>query len=195
MSERFRSYEVARKYFSMIEFVGWATIILSIIGFFVVAANSRGFGAELGMVSAFFILIFGCLSGLVCIGMAQYWRAGVDTAEYTQQMLRISRDHLEISRQGLNRSETPQSFADAVTGKPTEKKQGYAASKTASEAIQPVQPKTKGGKTHMGFVIEKKKDGYLVEGKTFETLSDAEAHIDLVLLPKKKAKHPIKTIK
>ena len=49
--------------------------------------------------------VLAVIFGLVMLVMAQMGRAGVDTAEYSQQMLQASRDHMEVSRQLVRQGE------------------------------------------------------------------------------------------
>lgn len=198
MAEKFRSYGVARSYFSFIEFTGWCIIVLSAIVSFVILSNSQGYGAQLGIVSAIGFGVVGGFLGLMCIGMAQFWRAGVDSAEYSQQMLSIARDQLTVSRQSLNaQNGQPQSFAELKPEPPIsqmnmpseleEKQTNGSASDNATKASSKIIIK------HMGHSIEKDGGKYIVEGRSFKNLEQAEKFVDLNLLPKKLAKKQVKS--
>lgn len=55
------------------------------------------------------------ITGFILVAFVQMGRATVDTAEYTQQMLKVSRDQLEVSKQGLKlQNAVPQTFAAAA---------------------------------------------------------------------------------
>ena len=101
-----RSYEAARAYYSFFGFLSWCVIVLGAIvalgALTALGQMSRSFGGSsaiglAGLIPGIAIMFAGFL-GLVTV---QIGRAGVDTAEYTQQMLAIARDQLQVSRQGL----------------------------------------------------------------------------------------------
>ena len=137
--------------------------------------------------------------GLMCIGLAQYWRAGVDTAELTQQILGVAREQLQVSQQALSAGGlSPQSFADVKVEPQIEAAKSVAKAKNDlpaehSKSVKP-KPLPKGGKEHMGHRIEEKDGVYIVEGRNFKDLSQAERFINLNLLPKKTAKKRSKSI-
>ena len=115
-----RSYEAARSVFGILEIVSWIVIAIGGLIAFValIALDEMGssFGGSpivgLAGIVPGLVIMFAGLLGLVAV---QIGRAGVDTAEYTQQMLKIARDQLEVSQQALRGHETPaNSFADAV---------------------------------------------------------------------------------
>ncbi len=55
------------------------------------------------------------ITGFILVAFVQMGRATVDTAEYTQQMLKLSRDQLEVSKQSLKvQNSAPQTFAAAT---------------------------------------------------------------------------------
>ena len=127
-----RSYEAARTYFSILGFFSWAVIVLgglvALISIAAVGEMSRSFGgssaAGLAGIVPGVAIAFAGFMGLVVV---QIGRAGVDTAEYTQQMLKIARDQLEVSRQGLSRGQTqPQSFSSKVDAPKDRPVSGYS---------------------------------------------------------------------
>lgn len=132
MSTRFRSYEAARKIFSVLEFISWAVCIIGAITFVIgltrlgsVSTDPfRGGPSPISVYGLIFSGIFMGFSGLLGAAMAQFYRAGVDTAEYTQQMLKVNRNQLEVSRQALEQNATPQSFADVVDKSDTKPRGG-----------------------------------------------------------------------
>lgn len=103
MSEQMRSYGTARSIFSLIEFVGWCVVVAGIIAGFFLADSASRYVSDGEKVLLFLMGASSSIAGLFIAGAAQSWRAGVDTAELTQQMLKVARDQLEISRQGLKR--------------------------------------------------------------------------------------------
>jgi hypothetical protein len=96
-----RSYEVARKILSFLEFCAWFVVVIGVV----IALIGAGGGSRYGGVGAGFLAMapgIGIgMAGLMLVAFVQMARATVDTAEYTQQMLKISRDQLEVSKQGL----------------------------------------------------------------------------------------------
>ena len=97
-----RSYETARSLFSFLGFCAWSVVV---IGVLVALAGAEG-GSRYGGAGAGLLAMapgFGiAILGLILVAFVQMGRANVDTAEYTQQMLKIARDQLEVSRQSLN---------------------------------------------------------------------------------------------
>lgn len=95
-----RSYEAARSLFGFLEFIFWSLVIVGILAG-LAAANvaSRGYGGG-GFLAALPGLAVALL-GLLGVAMIQNARAGVDAAEYSQQMLKVARDQLELSKQAL----------------------------------------------------------------------------------------------
>jgi hypothetical protein len=99
-----RSYEAARALFSFIAFLGWLTIIAGIMALVIGAAfagNSRMDFAFVAVVPGILITI----TGFLTVAMAQIGRAGVDSAEYAQQMLQVSRDQIDLSKQMIRQGQ------------------------------------------------------------------------------------------
>jgi hypothetical protein len=103
-----RSYEAARGLFTLIAGVAWLMIIGGVILVFVglEGANDRGrYVSEIALIMAAAPGVAVTLVGALTLAMTQMGRATVDTAEYSQQMLQLSRENLEVSRQSLRQSE------------------------------------------------------------------------------------------
>jgi len=109
-----RSYNAARALFSILAFFAWCVIALGIliaaigviIGRQLVSFEDMLFGLEaLIMALPGLLVIF---VGYLALAMAQMGRAQVDTAELTQQMLKVARDQLEVSQQGLRQGQNQQ---------------------------------------------------------------------------------------
>ncbi len=114
-----RSYEAARSLFSFLGFIAWSVVVLGVLVALVSAAGGSRFGgAGAGLLAMVPGVAIG-IAGFILVAFVQMGRATVDTAEYTQQMLKIARDQLDVSKQGLNQ------------GKVLE--QGFAALKSAPE--------------------------------------------------------------
>ena len=106
-----RSYEAARGYYSTLEFLAWGVIALGAIvafgGLVTASQVGRGFGSNastIAIVSAFVPGVGLAFVGFLGLVICQNGRAAVDTAEYSQQMLKVARDTLEVSRQALRQN-------------------------------------------------------------------------------------------
>lgn len=115
-----RSYEAARSLFSFLGFCSWCVIcvggLVAILGASAASEMSSFYGGRASGGAILSGLVPGlAVSFLGFLGLAtvQNGRATVDTAEYSQQMLKIARDQLEVSKQG-NRdlASLPKSFSD-----------------------------------------------------------------------------------
>lgn len=199
-----RSYEAARSYFSILGFLSWCVIVLGgivAIGALVaVGQASRSFGGSpmagvAGLVPGAGIMFFGFL-GLVVV---QIGRAGVDSAEYAQQSLKIAREQLEVSKQALQGGaagkggfEALQSVKDASlngTGE-SASRDGYVslipassesvsatrnAQKSIEEHVQNAAPEVF---DHRGRRVRVANGTYTYDGKEFATREAAIEHID-----------------
>jgi hypothetical protein len=103
-----RSYHAARAVFSLFSTLAWILIlggvILAVIGFArgpSISPYNPDLASTLAAIPGVLLSIF----GFVMLVLAQTGRAGVDTAEYSQQMLKASRDHMEVSQQLVRQGE------------------------------------------------------------------------------------------
>lgn len=116
-----RSYEAARGLFSFMSFAGWVIIvggvIAAIVGLSIGSQMGRyGYGRGPGP-EVLLLMLPGvgiAMVGVITLALAQIGRAGVDTAEYSQQMLQLSRDSLEVSRQSLRQNEQMRTSFEAL---------------------------------------------------------------------------------
>lgn len=116
MNEMFRSYEVARKIFSILEFVGWCVVVLGLIAGFVMVEGAGRYASDGQQFLLFLSGASGSIVGLFLVGLVQFFRSGVDSAEYAQQGLYVAREQLDVSRQLLKKQrEDRHSFADLST--------------------------------------------------------------------------------
>jgi hypothetical protein len=113
-----RSYHAARAVFTLFSTLSWIVIIaggaLAVISSGL-AMERASFGGGNEMVALMAAIPGAILSllGFVMLVLSQIGRAGVDTAEYSQQMLQASRDHMEVSRQLVRQGEKlEQGYAD-----------------------------------------------------------------------------------
>lgn len=140
-----RSYDGARALFSFLSFLAWSMVIVGVMLAFGGSAAVSQFSRSSSAIFAALPGIGVGAIGLFLIALVQNARATVDTAEYTQQMLKVARDQLEVSKQSLKQNQTaPQSY-EAVKGSGT----GDSLSKAAfadSNATAPrssIQPNIK----------------------------------------------------
>ncbi len=181
-----RSYEAARTYFSIIGFVAWVVIIIGVLVAIVGASSVGRYGVPgAGLVAMVPGVGIG-IAGFIQLAFVQMGRAQVDTAEYTQQMLKIARDQLEVSRQALNATNSaPKSFAE--TARKELPKGGFAKADFSAEAgakpsfqkpaeiVPPAHVMIEGEKLeHMGQTITFRGGMYEIGGSSFNALSHAK---------------------
>ncbi len=193
-----RSYDVARRIYSFLEFGAWATValggIVAVVMAMVSSQAQREFGYGSAGITTYMVGVLPGLgimaAGFVMIGMVQNWRAGVDTAEYTQQMLKLSRDQLEVSRQALRSgSSQPQSFADRVSGEapqavvPLVSEAPNAVPEAAPDANEDLASPSEVQKIieYHGQQIIKRDDKYFVGGVGYQNLSRAQISVEQML--------------
>jgi hypothetical protein len=190
-----RSYEAARSLFSFLAFIAWSVVVIGVIVALVGAAGASQYGGSgaglLAMVPGIGIGI----TGFILVAFNQMGRATVDTAEYTQQMLEISRGQLEVSKQGLKlQNAVPQTFAAAAeTENAREPKNSFGnqADKTSPQGrivvnLEPEQPADQ-SVIYRGKMIRDQEGKFLCKGIQFDTLLAAKEHIDsLAALPARK---------
>ncbi|WP_323768503.1 MULTISPECIES: hypothetical protein [Roseobacteraceae] len=189
-----KSYEAARGLLTFLGFLAWCGIIVGIIlaigaGAVVRQMSSFGGGGNgmAGLVAAMpgFILAF---LGFLSLALVQIGRAGVDTAEYTQQMLKIARDQLDVSRQALKQDAAlSQSFVALQQAAPPEARPAGSATYepgAASDATKPPVAAPAHGYVPGDTIIYRTKRirivdaGYEVKARTYATLEAAQAAID-----------------
>ncbi len=184
-----RSYQTARTLFSILEFGSWCAVIIGALALlygFSNANQGREFGFAIGAATilpgAFLVM-----AGLLGAVQAQIGRAGVDTAEYSQQLLKVARDHLEISRQGLRRENSPPNTFTAVIerGKAGARQEPtLTSSRQSREGAKPddMQPDTD-RIFYRGKEILKVNGSYLYKGIPFKSRMVAESYIDSFASP------------
>ena len=138
-----RSYEAARSLFSFLGFCAWVVIIIGVIAALVGASavgQMGGYGRGPSGLASFAGLLPGLAMsfvGFIGLALVQIGRAAVDTAEYTQQMLKIARDQLDVSKQGLNQGKAVEQGFAALKQRPEEKPAAsFADVKTEAPSIK-----------------------------------------------------------
>ncbi len=195
-----RSYHAARSLFSFLSFVAWALIVIgglmAIVGAEASQNMFRGGSALIGALPGTFIAAF----GLLMLAVTQNARASVDTAEYTQQMLKVARDQLQISQQSLKAHHTTlKSFAELTptpSGEP-EKTTSFTqvadtdpkSANTHSTHTAPLKIDQRDGRFYVGAIefqnLEMARE-YLERGRekaTLPTIDDVQVEIPQELQP------------
>ena len=179
-----RSYEAARSLFSFLGFCAWSVVVLggivALLGAGSVSQYAGGGAGLLAMVPGLGI----ALAGLLLVAFVQIGRANVDTAEYTQQMLKISRDQLDVSKQSLKQGDAFQKNYARLNKESgdTSRDKGYA--KKTAEPEKAVKPKSVPLKqieqkiAYRGYTILAKDDKFHVNKAVFEKIEFAKEHID-----------------
>ncbi len=175
MSDRLRSYDVARKTFSFLEFVGWSVVVVGIIAGFVLAESAGRYASEGQKVLLFLMGASGSLLGLFMVGAVQNWRAGVDSAEYSQQALKVAREQLEISKQSLKRQQTNSASFAAVAS--STEQQPTTSFERKEPSVTPSPITTEPGE-HRGHKIIRVGGSYRAVGDVFASHDEAMAAID-----------------
>ena len=171
-----RSYEAARGMFSFLAFVGWSAVAIGVLAAISGAQMKTGFGGSVGFVGALPGIIIAVV-GLLNIAIVQAARATVDTAEYTQQMLKIARDQLDVSKQSLKQGYEAETTYSTRTEKGVlVQSKGYAEHKAAKNP----EPNDNAPKDveYKGKLIVSFGSAYHYQGIPFEYLDQAKKYID-----------------
>jgi hypothetical protein len=137
-----RSYHAARAVFSLFSTLAWIIILAGVV--IAVLGIARGqvlnpYNPDLPRILAGIVGGLVAVFGLVMLVLAQTGRAGVDTAEYSQQMLQASRDHMEVSRQLVRQGEKlEQGYADLANKIATAASVSYAGKLPSEAGATPV---------------------------------------------------------
>lgn len=122
-----RSYEAARRSFGFIEFVARAVMLVGVLAAIGGGMTASGL-APRNVPPALFGALGAMPGGLIAlmgfygIATAQMGRSSVDSAEYAQQSLDVSRKQLEVSQQALQQSkQQATSYAELMQQRPTSK--------------------------------------------------------------------------
>lgn len=201
MSLKTSNYGAARSILGLAELLLWCGVGLGVlIAIIAAGAASRGFGAS-GLLAALPGIAVTIISFLGVV-MVQIGKAGVDSADYSYQMLGIARDQLDVSRRALQQGKAlEQGYAAVQAAKAELRVEPAAATASAtfaarrpngSEAERPVlsagrvEPQLTAPKPasdssllqYGGRDIRKEGNRYQVDGKTFDKLELAYRHIE-----------------
>ena len=121
-----RSYEAARNLFGFLGFCAWSVIVIGVVVAFMggtAASNSFRTGpAELQALLGAAPGAIVALAGFFGLALVQMGRAAVDSAEYGQQALAVSRQQLEVSREALDQGRAAAaSYAELLKRQPVAK--------------------------------------------------------------------------
>ncbi|MEH6741628.1 MAG: hypothetical protein V7695_24200 [Sulfitobacter sp.] len=180
-----RSYEAARTLFSFLAFCAWTVIIIGVLVALVGAGGASRYGGGAGLLAMVPGIGIG-LAGLLLVAFVQMGRANVDTAEYTQQMLKISRDQLDVSRQSLEQGDAFQKSYSSLNKETIDTPQnpGYASNTAKPEKAAPnleTPISNYGNKTsYNGHTISEADGIFHVDNAKFRQIEHAKEHIDLL---------------
>ncbi|MDA5095003.1 hypothetical protein O2N63_13010 [Aliiroseovarius sp. KMU-50] len=156
-------------------------ILLVLVGF-IGYGNSSSYGG-VDVLATFVLIAFGAFVsfiGLIALAVMQFGRAGVDSAEYTQQMLKISRDQLDVSRQALKQgASTPQGFADLVQDDPDTSPSHAQQAVPSDTTKEPGKPNGKAEQPE-GSLLQKERPPAQIEAPSEPVLSFADLNQDKV---------------
>jgi len=184
-----RSYEAARSLFSFLGFMAWSVIIIGVIVAFIgMGGTSRYGGGGAALLAAIPGISIG-IAGFILLAFVQMGRATVDTAEYTQQMLKIARDQLEVSQQALKgEGYKPKRYE---TIKPQEspkagfEKADFGSVAKGNDAEKPQElpkPNTYIGEgeelEYLGQTITRRNSMFLVGSQSFSSLNHAKNYAE-----------------
>ena len=182
---KMRSYGTARGLFSLLSFVAWSMIFIGVFVAVMAAGNTSQYAPKMLTIA---IAIFGvtfAVFGLFLLAIIQNSRATVDNAEYTQQMLKIARDQLAVSREALKGGTAPEvSFETKPDLDSSTKTAGYTPpeNKQIAEVHENDPEVEKGDKDgfleYSGKMIEVKGGTYFLDGAIFTSLEKARAKIE-----------------
>lgn len=181
-----RSYEAARSLFSFLAFIAWVVIIggagMAVLGSFaaVEAARWNGVLPLVGLMLGILPGLGVALLGFFALAVVQTGRAGVDSAEYGQQMLQIARNHLDVSKQTLQQGEAVKRGFETLRTAPAEPTSATYADLAAAPAKPVAPPKAVVPKTiaYQGKTVAALEDGFEFAGVRFESLRAVMAYID-----------------
>ena len=175
-----RSYEAARKLFSFLGFIAWSVIVIGVL----VALVGAGTGGRYGVPGAGLVAMVPgigiAIAGFIQLAFVQMGRAQVDTAEYTQQMLKISRDQLEVSRQSLNQGNTPaKSFGSVRRPENASSRRSSFAAKPNPEKESRVEPSLESENfEYKGRTITREGNRFVFAKMAFNSVELAQQYID-----------------
>lgn len=198
-----RSYEAARSLFSFLAFLAWSVVVVGGLVAIVSAAGVSQYSRYAGGGSAALLAMLPgagiAIAGFILVAFVQMGRATVDTAEYTQQMLKLSRAQLEISKQSLNQGKALEqgfaalkqpsveqpaaSFADAKAKEPSKKQD---ISESRAELKAPEEPSLElvaqglkdGVLSYAGRKIEVKGGKFMTSTMSFSSFKAARNYLD-----------------
>ncbi|MDU8913931.1 hypothetical protein [Aestuariicoccus sp. MJ-SS9] len=186
-----RSYEAARSLFSFLGFIAWVAIIFGSIAAFggaSAASQVRSFGSGTNGMAVILAAAPGValvFFGFLGLAVVQIGRAGVDTAEYTQQMLKIARDQLEVSQQALTHGRKMQNTLAGLQAGADITAEVQASSEASYRKEPPVSNKLPQLDHIIGSTVEYKKKtirvveaGYEFAGTVYSSFNNAKAKID-----------------
>lgn len=179
------NYGAARSVLGLAEFLMWGGLALGVLLALTGAtAATNSFGGVTAIAGAIPGLSI-ALASFIGVVLVQMAKANVDTADYTYQMLDVSRQHLEVSKQAQKSgAKAPATFAE-LADKESPKTPPATAQPKASYADTPKPANEPALATnpskvmdYRGSEITKSAHGYHVDGQTFENIALAQSFVN-----------------
>ncbi len=192
-----RSYEAARSLFSFLGFCAWSVIVLGgLVAMVAGGAVSNGFGGSPSGLQVMLAAIPGltlALIGFLMLAQVQVGRTSVDTAEYSQQTLDVSRKQLEVSKQAL---ELNRSRAASYEGRMPVTASSEAVNEAGSAASYSNEPASDMGATKQASEPPAKNEIVYKDGKYFVGVNSFLSRVDAARYLKQQAKgEPLRAIR
>jgi len=182
---KMRSYGAARGLYSLLALIAWSMIGIGVFAAVTSLGSTNSYLPKTIIIAFFFASTALAIFGLFLLANIQNGRAAVDTAEYTQQMLKIARDQLAVSREALKGGMAPEmSFDTKPDLDSSTKTAGYTPpeNKQIAEVHENDPEVEKGDKDgfleYGGKMIEVKGGTYFLDGAIFTSLEKARAKIE-----------------
>lgn len=179
-----RSYEAARSLFSFLAFCAWSVVIIGVLVALVAGEGGSRYGGGAGLLAMVPGIGFG-LAGLLLVAFVQMGRATVDTAEYTQQMLKVARDQLEVSKQALNQgSAVGKSFVGITEkSKPSSRHSTHGGHAAELNSVDQPVSSIEREISHQVHTIPEIEERFHVDGKDFASVEHAKNYVENILPP------------
>lgn len=193
-----RDYTTARSLFGLLQFIGWSVVVIGAIVALVGLTGAASMRNSIGGLLALTAITPGlslALAGLLLVAFVEIGRAGIDTAQNTQEILTVAKEQLHFYKvrpaSSSNRAaiasaagasaKAPAEAAPAAAAEPrptpanAARAIGYAQTehKTAAAVEESVTRHV-----HRGIEIRQDGTNYLVGDRSFTSAWAAREHID-----------------
>lgn len=178
------NYSAARGVLGLFEILAWAGVAIGVM------LTIWGLTEEWAMALPGGMLV---IANFIFVVLIQMGKATVDTADYNFQMLDVARQQLAVSRQALAQPNSPNSFGDLQIEDTDSQDSGsleggYGSNMDRDPATHQLTATSESGSSQTPALgdnwdyrntrINYTEQGFLVEGRHFETLELAREHVD-----------------